>query len=59
MLGLFGSLGAGDASGWDATLRFFEETNRGVDGLEPLGPSTMLELESAATIARDYRLKAS
>jgi hypothetical protein len=50
VLGLFGSLSAGDASGLDATLRFFEETSKGVDGLEPSGPSTTLE-SASTTIA--------
>jgi hypothetical protein len=56
VLGLFGSLGAGDASGLDATLRFFEGTNKGVDGLELLGPSNTLE-SATTTIACDSRRK--
>jgi len=48
VLGLFGSLGAGDGSGpLETIFLFFGGIKDGVDGLEPPGPSE--KFESATT----------
>jgi hypothetical protein len=57
VLGLFGSLGAGDGSGPVVALRFFAGNNDGVDGLEPPGPSETSESAATTTILLGSRLR--